>query len=140
MEVLKSYGINVCRSALAGSEEEAVALAAEIGYPVVLKIQSPDILHKSDIGGVKVNLAGADEVRRAYSAIKQAVEQNAPDARIEGILVQEMLIPGTEVIVGVNYDKVFGPVIMFGLGGIFVEALADVSFRVAPLSRSDAGR
>jgi acyl-CoA synthetase (NDP forming) len=138
MEVLKSYGINVCRSALAGSEEEAVALAAEIGYPVVLKIQSPDILHKSDIGGVKVNLDEADEVRRAYSAIKQAVEQNAPDARIEGILVQEMLTPGTEAIVGVNYDKVFGPVIMFGLGGIFVEALADVSFRVAPLSRSDA--
>lgn len=136
--VLKKYGIPVTREARAGSPDEAVSRAREIGYPVVLKIDSPDIPHKTDAGALKLNLQNDSEVRAGYEEIINNALIYAPGARIYGVSVQEMLPEGTEVIVGVTRDPVFGPVIMFGLGGIFVEVLKDVSFRVAPLSPGDA--
>ncbi len=136
--LLAKFGIPVTRGGLAGSADEAVELARQIGYPVALKVDSPDIPHKTEAGAVFLNLASADEVRKAYAAILQNAGDYKPDARINGVLVQEMLPEGIEVIIGVTKDPVFGPTIMFGLGGIFVEVLKDVSFRVAPLSRGDA--
>lgn len=123
---------------LAKSEEGAVEAAKEIGFPVVLKIVSPDVLHKSDVGGVKVNLKNEEEVRAAYRSIIENVKQRAPNARIMGILVQEFAPPGLELIIGLIRDPQFGPTVMFGLGGIFVEVYKDVAFRVAPLSEEDA--
>ncbi|MEM0295400.1 MAG: acetate--CoA ligase family protein [Candidatus Korarchaeum sp.] len=132
------YGIPVTRIKLAKSEDEAVRFANEIGFPVVLKIASPQVIHKSDVGGVKVNLRSEDDVRRAYREIVDNVRRRVPDARIEGILVQEFAPPGAELIIGLIRDPQFGPTVMFGLGGIFVEVFRDVSFRVAPLSEQDA--
>ncbi|MEM0017619.1 MAG: acetate--CoA ligase family protein [Candidatus Korarchaeum sp.] len=132
------YGIPVTRIKLAKSEDEAVRFANEIGFPVVLKIASPQVIHKSDVGGVKVNLRNEDDVRRAYREIVDNVRRRVPDARIEGILVQEFAPPGAELIIGLIRDPQFGPTVMFGLGGIFVEVFRDVSFRVAPLSEQDA--
>ncbi|HUW65688.1 MAG TPA: acetate--CoA ligase family protein [Spirochaetia bacterium] len=137
--VLAAYGIPVTREGLATSADEAVELARRIGYPVVLKVQSPQIAHKTEAGGVMVNLADDGQVRRAYAEIITNAGKHAPDAEIHGVLVQEMINDGVEVIIGMTRDPVFGPVIMFGLGGIFVEALRDVSFKVAPLSHRDAG-
>jgi acyl-CoA synthetase (NDP forming) len=137
-EILRSYGINVPEAVLVRSPAEAAQAANRLGYPVVLKIQSPDILHKTDAGGLAVGLNSRDEVLGAYHNIMKAVGHKAPKAAIDGILVQKMLSPGREVIIGIKRDEVFGPVIMFGLGGIFVEVLEDVSFRVAPLTRLDA--
>ncbi len=136
--VLEKYGIPVTREALAASADEAVEKAGQIGYPVVLKVDSPDIAHKTDAGALKLNLRDEGEVRSAFGEIVANARAYKPDARINGVLVQEMLPEGTEVIVGVSRDPVFGPVIMFGLGGIFVEVLKDVSFRVAPVSPGDA--
>ncbi|MCL6477173.1 MAG: acetate--CoA ligase family protein [Peptococcaceae bacterium] len=136
--VLQKYGIPVTREAPASSAGEAVEKAREIGYPVVLKIDSPDIPHKTEAGGLKLNLKNDGDVRTAFEEIVKNVRVYKPDARINGVSVQEMLPEGTEVIVGVSRDPVFGPVIMFGLGGIFVEVLKDVSFRIAPLSPGDA--
>jgi acetyltransferase len=136
--VLEKYGIPVTREITAASADEAVSKAQNIGYPVVLKVDSPDILHKTEAGGIKLNLKGDDEVRAAYSEIICNARAYKMDARINGVSVQEMLAEGTEVIVGVTRDPAFGPVIMFGLGGIFVEVLKDVSFRVAPVSHGDA--
>jgi len=104
----------------------------------VLKVVSPDITHKSDVGGVKLNLRGEDAVRRAYGDIMASVRQHRPDARIDGVLVAPMAPKGVECIAGVHGDPVFGPVVMFGLGGVFVEVLKDVSFRLAPFGRDDA--
>ena len=132
------YGIPVTRFELAKNEVEAVKFAEKIGYPVVLKIVSPDILHKSDVGGVIVNLKDAKEVRNAYKQILQNVKKHKAKAKITGILVQEMAPPSTEVIVGAIKDSQFGPSIMFGLGGIFVEVLKDVTFRVAPITEDEA--
>lgn len=136
--VLERYGIPVTREALAASAQEAVRMAREIGYPVALKVDSADIPHKTEAGGLKLNLENDGEVRAAFDEIIKNVKAYKPDARINGVSVQEMLPPGTEVIVGVTRDPVFGPVIMFGLGGIFVEVLKDVSFRIAPVSPGDA--
>ena len=136
--ILAAYGIPVTREGLAACADEAVELARRIGYPVALKVQSPGIAHKTDAGGVRLNLSGDEQVRQAYDEIMDNVARHAPDADIHGVLVQEMAAGGVEVIVGMTRDPVFGPVLMFGLGGIFVEALGDVSFRVAPLSRPDA--
>jgi acyl-CoA synthetase (NDP forming) len=136
--IVERCGVPITREGLATSAEEAVRLARELGYPVVLKIQSGQILHKSDAGGVALDLGTDDEVRRAYDEILASSRRAAPEAEIQGVLVQEMVKGGVEVIIGSTTDPVFGPVIMFGLGGIFVEALGDVSFRVAPLSRNDA--
>lgn len=137
-ELFAAYGIPVSRCRLAKTADEAVRFAVEIGYPVVLKIVSPDILHKSDAGGVKLGLADEFGVRSAYAEIKKNVLAYRPDARIEGILVSEMLPAGLETIIGMTLDVSFGPAFMFGLGGIFVEVLRDVSFRVLPLTKTDA--
>jgi acetyl-CoA synthetase (ADP-forming) len=136
--LLKQSGIPVVDARLARTAKEAVALSKEIGFPVVLKIISPDVVHKSDAGGVKLGLENATQVRKAYSEIMSSVRHTYPDAHIDGVSVQPMAPPGVEVIVGVSRDPQFGPVIMFGLGGVLVEVLKDVSFRVVPVSKSDA--
>ena len=136
--ICMEYGIPVTKFKLASSEENAVEHAHEIGFPVVLKIVSPDIVHKFDVGGVILNLKNGRQVREAYKKIISNVKRCKPDARIVGILVQEMAPSSTEVIVGMTKDPQFGPALMFGLGGIFVEVLKDVSFRVAPITERDA--
>ncbi len=136
--ICAEYGITVNKFSLAKTEKEAVAQADKIGYPIVLKIVSQDIIHKSDAGGVKVNLKTAAEVEAAYKTIIENAKKYKADARIEGVIVQEMAPQGTEVIVGAVKDPQFGPTIMFGLGGIFVELLKDVNFRVAPITTQDA--
>jgi acetyl-CoA synthetase (ADP-forming) len=137
-EFLGAFGVPVPRFGLATSEDEAVRVAQRVGYPVVLKVVSPDIVHKSDVGGVKVNVASDEEVRKWFNNIMSNVSAKAPGARVVGILVQEMVPQDLEVIVGSTRDPVFGPVIMFGLGGVFVEVLKDVSLRIAPLAEYDA--
>jgi acetyl-CoA synthetase (ADP-forming) len=132
------YGIPVTNFKLAKNEAEAVKFAEQIGYPVVLKIVSPDIIHKSDVGGVMVDLKTAKDVREAYKQILENVKKHKADAKITGLLVQEMAPPSTEVIVGAIKDPQFGPTVMFGLGGIFVEVLNDVTFRVAPITQEEA--
>ncbi|MCL5056467.1 MAG: acetate--CoA ligase family protein [Actinobacteria bacterium] len=136
--VLERYGIPIARQEVAGTREEAVISARRIGYPVAMKVDSPDIPHKTEAGGIRLNLNSDDEVGRAFADIIENVRKYKPGALINGVAVQEMLPEGTEVIIGVTRDPVFGPTIMFGLGGIFVEVLKDVSFRVAPVSRGDA--
>jgi len=139
-EVYAAYGLPVTETRLAKTEEEAVKLTQEIGYPVVMKIVSPDILHKSDAGGVKVNLRDEKSVREAYHTILDNAKAYKANARIHGIAIQEMAPWGTEVILGSVNDPTFGPTMMFGLGGIFVEVLKDVTFRVAPVAVSQASR
>lgn len=136
--LLAAYGIPVTKEEKAATPEEAVAAARRIGYPVALKILSPDIPHKTEAGGIALDLRSDEDVRRAWEEIGRRVGEAAPAARVEGMLVQEMLGEGLEVIVGTTKDPVFGHAVMFGLGGIFVEALRDVSFRIAPLARCDA--
>jgi len=137
-QLLRDAGVPVAMTTLARSADEAAQQAEEAGFPVVLKIVSPDISHKSDVGGVKLNLKTADEVRAAYEEIVANAKKHVPDARIEGVAVQHMAPQGTEVIVGMTTDPQFGPVMMFGLGGIMVEVLKDVSFRLVPLEEKDA--
>lgn len=139
-QVFAAYGLPVTKTLLSTSEDEAVKLANEIGYPVVMKIVSPDILHKSDAGGVKVNIKDDAAVREAFRTITANAKNYKADARIHGIAIQEMAPWGTEVILGSVNDPTFGPTMMFGLGGIFVEVLKDVTFRVAPVSTSQAMR
>ncbi len=137
--VADAYGLRLPESKLAESADEAVKIASAIGYPVVLKIASPDILHKTDVGGVKVNLQSATDVRDAFDLIVYRATRYVPDARIWGCLVQEMVsMDGVEVLVGMSKDPQFGPLVTFGLGGILVEVLRDVTFRVAPFGRQDA--
>jgi acetate---CoA ligase (ADP-forming) subunit beta len=137
-ELLKQAGINVVDTKLASSKEEAVSLSKKMGFPVALKIASPDVVHKSDAGGVKLNLENEEKVGQAYDDIMQSIKQQYPDAVIDGVSVQPMARPGVEVIIGMSKDAQFGPVIMFGLGGILVEILKDVSFRIVPLEKRDA--
>lgn len=136
--LLTTIGVRTTAAKLAASAAEACAIADEIGFPVALKISSPDITHKTDVGGVKLNLRNTEEVVRAFDTIIDAVKAARPDARIEGVTVQEMAPPGTEVIVGMTRDPSFGPLLMFGLGGVMVELMKDVSFRLAPLTARDA--
>jgi len=138
-DILKAYGLSIPRSVLAKTPQEAVEVAGEIGYPVVLKIASPDILHKTDVGGVKVGLETPDQVQDAFELMIYRTERYLPDAQIWGCQVQEMAPPGgLEVLIGMNRDPQFGPLVTFGLGGIYVEALKDVTFRVAPFTRLEA--
>lgn len=137
-EVFKAYGMPVTKIALAKSEDEAVALGNKIGFPLVLKIVSPDILHKSDAGGVKVNIKDDAGIREAYQTILKNAKAYKADANIHGIAIQEMAPWGTEVILGSVNDSAFGPTVMFGLGGIFVEVLKDVTFRVTPFTKTEA--
>lgn len=139
-EVFSSYGLPVVRTVLVKSEESAVRAAAEIGFPVVLKIVSPDILHKSEAGGVMVNLKNEENVRQAFRSIIKNARAYKPGAEIIGLAVQEMAPQSTEVIIGSIDDSSFGQTIMFGLGGIFVEILKDVTFRVAPVTSTQAER
>jgi len=136
--VLKQIGVPVVETRLAMNQKEAVSISQRIGFPVVLKITSPDVVHKTDSGGVKLGLRNGSEVKKAYDDISKSVKKKYPRAFIHGISVQKMVPPGTEVIVGTSKDPQFGPVIMFGLGGIFVEVLKDVSFRVIPVKQKDA--
>jgi len=136
--ICEEYNIPVTRFKVAKKEEEAAKFAEEIGFPVVLKIVSPDIVHKSDVGGVMLNLKTASKVREAYRTILVNVEKHQPNVRISGVLVQEMAPQSTEVIVGAIKDDQFGPSVMFGLGGIFVEVLEDVAFRIAPVTKQEA--
>jgi acetyl coenzyme A synthetase (ADP forming)-like protein len=137
-DVFKAYGLPVTKTMLAKTEDEAVKFAEQIGFPIVMKIVSPDILHKSDAGGVKVNVKDVQAVRDAYKEILKNSKAYKPEARIFGVVVQEMAPWGTEVILGSVNDATFGPTMMFGLGGIFVEVLKDVTFRVAPISSGQA--
>ncbi len=132
-EVMRAYGFPVIPSALAKTADQAAQAASQIGFPVVLKIASQDVIHKFDFGGVKLDLKNLTEVRRAYSEILKNVKARKPDARISGVLVEPMAPPGKEVILGTNRDPQFGPILMFGLGGIYVEVLQDVTFRLAPI-------
>ena len=137
-KIFAAYGLPTARTELAKSEEEAVELAEEIGYPVVVKIVSPDILHKSDAGGVKVNVKDEAGVKETYQAILKNAKQYKADADIHGIAIQKMAPWSTETIIGSVNDPPFGATVMFGLGGIFVEVLKDVTFRVAPISEKEA--
>ncbi|MCL5070985.1 MAG: acetate--CoA ligase family protein, partial [Actinobacteria bacterium] len=126
------------QTSLSKSPQDAIEIAESFGYPVALKIESSDILHKSDIGAVKFNLKNKKEILKAYDEITTSVNISCPSAKIEGISVQEMLPEGFEIIMGYTYDKVFGPVLMAGMGGIFTEALKDISFRALPITKDDA--
>jgi len=137
-EWLKAAGIPVVETKLATSKTEAMELARKMGFPVVMKIVSPDVAHKSDAGGVKLNIQNATQVGKAYSEILAGVKKHYPKAKIVGLTVQKMAKQGIEVIIGMTKDAQFGPVIMFGLGGILVEVLKDVSFRIVPMTRRDA--
>ncbi len=136
--ICKEYGIPITKFKITKTAEEAAKFSKEIGYPTVLKIVSPDVLHKFDVGGVILNVNSREEARNAYNKIIENVKKNRTDAKINGILVQEMAPPSTEVIVGAIKDSQFGPTLMFGFGGIFVEVMKDVAFRIAPITEEDA--
>jgi acetyltransferase len=136
--VLACYGLPVTQEALATNVDEAVSHAAKIGGKVVLKIDSPDIAHKTEAGGVRLGVEGKAAIAEAFDAILRAAKAYAPDARINGVLVQEMAKPGVELMLGVIRDPVFGPVVAVGLGGIFVEVLKDIAYRAAPVTPSQA--
>lgn len=136
--LLKAFGIRVPESALSNNIKDAQAAAESIGYPVVLKIVSPDIIHKTDVGGVKVGIKDAETLNVAYNELLSTIKTKAPRAKITGVLVEKMAPAATEVIIGALRDPQFGPAVMFGLGGIFVEAIKDVSFRLAPVNEKEA--
>lgn len=137
-ELLGQAGVNVVKAKLATSREEAISLSQQLGLPVVLKIASTDVVHKSDAGGVKLGLETVEQVGEAYDDILKSIKQHYPEAQLQGVSVQNMARPGIEVIIGMSKDAQFGPVLMFGLGGILVEILKDVAFRIVPLTRRDA--
>lgn len=137
-QILGEAGLKCTRTVLAATKEEAVSISEKIGYPVVLKVSSVDITHKSDSGGVKVNLPDKEAVEQAYDEIMTSCRAYAPNADIEGVSVQGMAKEGTEIIMGMIKDGSFGPVVMFGLGGVLVEVLKDVSFRIVPIDKQDA--
>jgi acetate---CoA ligase (ADP-forming) len=138
LDLFESYGIPTAPGRLATSAAEAARLAAEIGFPVVLKIVSPEVVHKSDVGGIVVGVDDAGEAEDAYAHIVETVGRNAPGAAITGVLVQGMVRGGRELIAGMTRDRLFGPLVMFGLGGIYVETLRDVTFRIAPFGDREA--
>ncbi len=137
-KLLERAGIPVVETRLVRTKRETISVSKEMGFPVVLKITSPDIVHKSDSGGVKLGIANATQAGKAYSEIMLSIKQRYPSAIIHGLTVQKMAPPGIQVIVGMNKDPQFGPVLMFGLGGILVELLKDVSFRIVPVTKRDA--
>ncbi|MEJ2478318.1 MAG: acetate--CoA ligase family protein, partial [Desulfobacterales bacterium] len=137
-KLLELHGAPVSQDQMAQSAEDAVRMAESVDGAVVLKVVSPQILHKSDAGGVRIGLYGQEQVRRAYGEILANAHRFDPEADIRGVLVSPMAAEGVEVIIGTKYDDQFGPVIMYGLGGIMVEILKDVSFRVLPLSPTSA--
>ena len=138
MDILKAYDIPVVDSRIANTLPEAIKAAEDMGYPVVMKILSPDISHKTDVGGIRLDLEHADDIERAYNSMMSDVRHYMPDAEITGVQLQKMISGGKEVIIGMDRDPQFGPLLMFGLGGTYVEFLKDVSFAVAPISESEA--
>lgn len=138
--VLAEYGIPVLEHRLSRSAEEAGQMAAEIGFPAAMKVVSPDVIHKSDSGGVKLGIDSPTAAAEAFTAINDSVARAVKGARIEGVLIVPMATGGVEVIAGMVRDPQFGPATMFGLGGIFVEILQDVAFEIAPVSRQEAER
>lgn len=136
--IIERWGVSVVAERLASCEDQAVAAAREIGFPVVAKVSSPDILHKTEAGVLRIGLENEDDLRSAYSEILANAESYAPGARIDGVLVGEMVRNRTEVIVGVSYDAQLGPVLLYGMGGVLVEVMRDVALRVCPISRLDA--
>lgn len=134
---LEKEGLPVLKSLLAASEDEVAVRAAEIGFPVTLKLSSPDVVHKTEAGGIRVSLRDAAEVRQAFREMVGSFTSGNPEKRLDGVMVQEQGW-GAEVIVGMLTDPQFGPVLMCGLGGVFVEAMKDVSFRLVPIERRDA--
>ena len=138
IDILRAYGLPVVGNAETATLEDTVNAAEKMGYPIVMKIVSPDITHKSDAGGIRLNLKNKDDVKEAYEKMMVDVKKHVPDARIEGVQLQNMLGGGNEIIIGMIRDPTFGPLIMFGLGGIYVEILKDVSFGVAPLNKDEA--
>jgi acetate---CoA ligase (ADP-forming) len=137
-QILSAYGFRIPEGHLANTADEAVETAQLIGYPVAIKIVSPNIVHKTDLGGVKLHLSTADDVKDAFDLMMLRIRQIAPEAYIEGIYVEKMLARGMEVIIGMSRDPQFGPMLMFGLGGIFVEVLKDVTFHLAPITTEEA--
>jgi acyl-CoA synthetase (NDP forming) len=138
LHLLGAYGIPVADAVLATDEESLVAAVRDVARPVALKIVSPDVTHKTDIGGVRIGVSGEGEAKAAYRGILASVRAAQPEARISGVLVQRMVTHGRETIVGVSRDPEFGPLLMFGLGGILVEALGDVVFRIPPIDDAQA--
>lgn len=137
-QVLEDAGVPVSPARLARTREQAVAAAEELGYPIVVKVVSPQITHKSDVGGVALDLTSAEEVVAAFDHVVASSKQAEPNATIDGVAVQRMEKRGIEVIIGMTKDPQFGPVLMFGLGGVLVEVLKDVAFRIVPIDRRDA--
>jgi acetyltransferase len=137
-EILRAYGFNVPLGRMATTADEAIEAAQKIGFPIAMKISSPDVIHKSDLGGVKLNLDSDDEVRDAFDLMTMRIRQRVPKARIEGVYVEQMCKRGREVILGMTRDPQFGPMLMFGLGGIFVEVMKDVTFHIAPITEREA--
>ncbi|HXI19761.1 MAG TPA: acetate--CoA ligase family protein, partial [Gemmatimonadales bacterium] len=138
LELLAAYGIPTAPGVMARTVEEAVAAAERFGYPVVLKIMAPDIVHKTDVGGVQVGIGNAEELRSGFADIMARARRRRPEAAISGVLVQPMRSGGRELIIGMVRDPAMGPLLMFGLGGTLVEVLGDVVFRLAPIHRLDA--
>ena len=136
-KLLSKYGIPVPKYSVASTEEEAMKVAKRLGFPLVMKIVSPDIMHKTDIGGITMNIINPPQVRESYKNIICNIRKNKPEARINGVLLYKQAPKGVEVIVGMIRDPQFGPTVMFGLGGIFIEILKDVTFRVCPVERAD---
>ena len=137
-DVLGAYGFQVPEGALASSDEEALEIAERIGFPVAMKIVSPDIIHKSDLGGVFLNVANGEAVEDTYDLMTLKIRKKVPNVRIEGVYVERMVAKGLEVIIGMTRDPQFGPMLMFGLGGIFVEVMKDVTFHLAPITEQEA--
>lgn len=136
-KILSRYKVPLVKSFLAKNQAEAIKYAKLIGYPVVLKIVSPQILHKTEMGGIKTDVKNEKELIRSFFEILKSLKKNSPRAKIEGILIQKQ-IKGEQIIVGAKKDPIFGPIVMFGLGGIFVEIFKDVSFKLAPISQKEA--
>jgi acetyltransferase len=136
--VLGAYGFQIPEGGLASSAEEAQEIAERIGFPVAMKIVSPDIVHKSDLGGVFLNVANSEATEDTYDLMTLKIRKKVPDARIEGVYVEKMVSKGLEVIIGMTRDPQFGPMLMFGLGGIFVEVMKDVTFHLAPVTEQEA--
>jgi acetyltransferase len=137
-KILKAYHFNVPMGDKAENADHAVEIAEKIGYPVAMKIISPDIVHKSDMGGVKLNLSSPEELRDAFDLMMMRIREKMPDADLEGVYVEKMCNKGREVILGMTRDPQFGPMLMFGLGGIFVEVMKDVTFHIAPITSEEA--
>jgi acyl-CoA synthetase (NDP forming) len=138
LTVLKSLGLPLVPGELARDADAAVAAAERLGYPVAVKLASRTVVHKTEVGGVHLNLSDADAVRRAFAMIQARLAEHGEAASMDGVLVQKMAPKGIEVVVGVTHDPLFGPVVAFGLGGVMVELLKDVTFRVTPLTDRDA--